>query len=111
MLTKTTKCSALVFVAALWLGGHVLAADSPQTVMTVETMSCNGCAKKRVVKVQAVAGLQKVEADVEEKTLTVTPKLQVVISPEALWEAVERGDDLPKTRTGPHGAFTSKPKS
>lgn len=111
MLTKTMKCAALVAVAALWLCGHALAADPNQTVITVEKMHCKGCAKKLTAKVQAVAGVQKVEADVETKTLTVTPKEQVVVSPKALWEAVEKGDDTPKKLTGPSGTFTGKPKS
>lgn len=111
MLTKTMKCAALVAVAALWLCGNALAADPTQTVITVEKMDCGGCAKKLATKLQAVAGVQKVEADVEAKTLTVTPKAQAVVSPKALWEAVEKGAGAPKKLTGPSGTFTGKPKS
>lgn len=111
MLTKTIKRSALFAVAALWLCGHALAADPNQTVITVEKLDCKCCAKKLATKLQAVAGVQKVEADLETKTLTVTPKAQVVVSPKALWEAVEKGADTPKKLTGPNGTFTSKPRS
>jgi len=111
MFAKTVKYVALVTVAALWLSGTVLAADPNQTVITVEKMHCDGCAKKLATKVQAVAGVQKVEADVEAKTLTVTPKAQAVVSPKALWEAVEQGKDTPKKLTGPSGTFTRKPQS
>jgi len=109
MLTKAMKSTALVAVAALLLCGHALAADPSQTVITVEKMHCKGCAKKLVGKLEKVAGVQKVEANVEAKTLTVTPKAQVVVSPKALWEAVEKSDDTPKQLTGPSGTFTSKP--
>lgn len=109
MLTKAMKCTALVAVAALWLCGHALAADPVQTVITVEKMHCKGCAKKLAAKLEKVAGVQKVEANAEAKTLTVTPKVQAVVSPKALWEAVEKGDDTPKQLTGPSGTFTTKP--
>lgn len=109
MLMKAMKCTVFVAVAALWSCGHALAADPAQTVITVEKMHCKVCAKKLVAKLEKVAGVQKVEADVEAKTLTVTPKAKAVVSPKALWETIEKGDDTPKQLTGPSGTFTSKP--
>lgn len=52
----------------------------------------------------------KVETDVKAKTLTVTPRAQVVVSPKALWEAVEKGGDAPKKLEGPNGTYTNKPQ-
>jgi hypothetical protein len=53
----------------------------------------------------------KAEADLKAKTITVTPKVGAVLSPKAVWEAIEQADEVPTKLTGPSGIFTKKPLS
>ena len=80
-----------------------------EIVIPVAGMDCGGCAKKVAAKLTAVAGVAKAEADVEAKTIKVTPKGGEVVSPKALWEAVEKAEQTPTKLEGPSGVFTKKP--
>jgi copper chaperone CopZ len=80
------------------------------TRITVPDMDCEVCAKKAVAKLTAVAGVAKVEVNVEAHTLTVTPKDKLTPSPKALWEACVAGEQEPAKLEGPGGTFTAKPK-
>jgi Cu+-exporting ATPase len=88
------------------------AADS-KTVTTIDVkgMHCPSCAKKIVTGLQKIAGVQAAQTDVEQGTLSVTPKDKQAPSPRALWEAVEQAGYTPTKLQGPSGIFTSKPKS
>jgi len=106
---KTARVFTFTLTAALAAGllGHaLLAGGTPATRLTVPTMDCPGCAKTLANQVKKVPG---VAADVESKTVTVTPQPSRVLSPRALWEAVEKARHKPSKLEGPSGTFTAKP--
>jgi Cu+-exporting ATPase len=110
MKTEVRWLMALA-VAVLLMAGHAAyAADPVPTTITIPGMHCGGCAKKVATKLVEVQGVAKAEPNVEAKTIKVTPRANVVLSPKALWEAVEKADQEPKKLEGPSGTFTSKPK-
>lgn len=101
---------ALATVYFLVSGVTAWAAE-PQTTITVGDLECLGCAKKCTTQLNAVAGVAKVEANVETKTIKVTPKSRAVLSPRAMWEAVEKAGKTPTKIQGPSGTFAAKPQS
>jgi hypothetical protein len=58
-----------------------------------------------------VKGVAKVQTNVKAKIATVTPAPETVLSPRALWEAVEIAGKEPTVLEGPTGKFTDKPQS
>jgi hypothetical protein len=56
-----------------------------------------------------VRGVKEVRVDVEKKTLFVAPQENAVLSPLAMWVAVENAKDFPVRLAGPSGTFTEKP--
>ncbi len=107
--------SGLVFCAALTLVASELYGQNPSnppayTVITLEKMHCDGCAKRIAGKLYEVAGVDKIQVDVEKKLMWVHPKAGAQPSPRGLWEAVEKGADRPLRLQGPYGVFTSKPQ-
>lgn len=109
-MMKTELRWLLALAVGLLVGGSsAFAADPAPTTITVPGMHCGGCAKKIAAKLTAVAGVAKAEADVEAKTIKVTPKVNVAVSPKALWEAVEKAEQTPSKLDGPNGVFTKKP--
>lgn len=108
---KTEVRWLLALAVGLLVGGWhaAYAADPAPTTITIPGMHCGGCAKKVAAKLTAVAGVAKAEADVEAKTIKVTPKGGAVVSPKALWEAVEKAEQTPTKLEGPSGVFTKKP--
>lgn len=86
-------------------------ADPVPTKLTVPDLDCENCAKKAIVKLEAVSGVCKVKLDIKAKLLIVTPKQGAVVSPRSLWEAVEEGDYEPTKLEGPGGSFATKPKT
>jgi copper chaperone CopZ len=91
------------------------AADKPATpdatavVLTVDGMTCAGCAKAVSKALAAVEGVEAVSVDVKAKTATVTPKAGKTPSPKDLWEAVEKAEYKPTKLAGPAGSFDKKP--
>jgi Cu+-exporting ATPase len=57
-----------------------------------------------------VPGVAKVETNIEAKMMFVTPKPAVVLSPRALWEAIEKASKVPVKLEGPSGTFAAKPQ-
>lgn len=98
-----------VCVALTLAGDQARACVEVATTISVPGMDCGGCAKKLSTALSKVAGVAKVEADIEAKTLKVTPKAQTTVSPKALWEALEKAGKAPNKLEGPGGTFTSKP--
>lgn len=103
----------LLFALAIaWASGQTAwAADVRPTVVTVKGMHCAGCAKKIAGKLTAVGGVKEVQADVPKSYFVVTPKERQVLSPKALWEAVEKAGYATVKLEGPSGTFTAKPRS
>ncbi len=110
-MMKTELRWLVALAVGLFVGGWqaAYAADPAPTTITVPGMHCGGCAKKIAAKLTAVVGVAKAEADVEAKTIKITPKANVVVSPKALWEAVEKAEQTPTKLEGPSGVFTKKP--
>ena len=102
---------ALAIVASGELHGQNPGSPPAYTVITVEKMHCDGCAKRIASKLYEVAGVEKIQVDVGKKVFWVHPKAGVQPSPRALWEAIEKGADRPTRLQGPNGAFTSKPQN
>jgi Cu+-exporting ATPase len=98
----------LAVAAAALLGSSLWASD---TTISVADLHCEGCAKKVVKGLITVQGVAKAQADVEARTVKVTPRAQAVLSPRALWEAVEKAGKEPTKLEGPSGVFTSRPQS
>jgi copper chaperone CopZ len=81
------------------------------TVITVEKMDCDSCARRIAKKLYEVNGVDKIQVDVAKKLFWVHPKTGAQPSPRALWEAIEKGADVPLRLQGPGGTFTMKPKA
>ena len=99
--------AALTVVA---LGGVLQASSPTQTTIAIADLHCMGCAKKVAAQVYQVPGVATVQANVQARTITVTPQAQAVLSPRALWEAVEKAGKQPVQLQGPSGTFTAKPQ-
>ena len=110
-MTMTRPAAAAVLTALLVLSaqGQPAPAPSPVTTISVPDMDCPNCAKGVATKVAAVPGVAKVETNVKERLVRVTPKDRVVVSPKALWLAVEAGGQDPARLEGPSGTFTKTP--
>lgn len=109
LLLSITAVCGLAFVLT------ATAADPPaisktETVITVGEM-CGGCAKKIEKKLKPMEGIDNVRFNLKAKTVTVVPKRKVILSPKALWAAMEEIGKTPKKLVGPSGTFTEKPKS
>ncbi len=87
------------------------AADPAPTTITLQELHCAGCVKKVTVKLLAVPGVAKVEADQKTATVKVAPKPDAAPSPRALWEAVENAGQIPVKLQGPGGTYTALPPS
>lgn len=106
----------VLFAAAGFLVSAQIQGQNPSTppaytVITVQKMHCAGCAKRIAGKLYEVAGVEKIQVDVEKKTLWVHPKTGTQPSPRGLWEAVEKASDQPTRLHGPYGVFIAKPQS
>lgn len=108
---RTLILAAAAALAWSGLAAGVRADDGPPraTKVVVKDMTCAGCAKTLAKALTAVGGVERVEADVTGKTVTVTPKAGAGPSPKALWEAVEKAGYTPARLDGPAGAFEKKP--
>jgi copper chaperone CopZ len=104
--------SAVFAVMAFVMTTNTARAVSPDTTrITVKKMHCAHCAKGMADHLYKVAGVAKVETNVEAKMMFVTPKPQTALSPRALWEAIEKAAQTPVKLEGPQGTFTAKPQS
>jgi copper chaperone CopZ len=104
--------SAVLALIAVWAsqvqGGG---APPPFTLISIEKMHCEGCAKRIGGKLQAVAGVKGIQYDVQKKLFWIHPQEGRQVSPRALWEAVEQAKDRPTLLEGPAGKFNAKPAS
>ncbi len=87
------------------------AAKHMLTTIHVQNMHCATCASKISRKLYAVQGVVKVTTNVQADTAVVTPQPAKLLSPRALWEAVEKAGFKPLKIEGPSGKFTAKPKA
>lgn len=84
-------------------------ADPKAVTLSVDGMTCAGCAKTVTKALSAVEGVESVAVDLKAKTATVTPKAGKSPSAKELWEAVEKADYKPTRLAGPDGTFEKKP--
>lgn len=84
-------------------------ADPKAVTLSVDGMTCAGCAKTVTKALSAVEGVESVAVDLKAKTATVTPKAGKSPSAKDLWEAVEKADYKPTRLAGPDGTFEKKP--
>ena len=101
----------LAALIGLALCGTARAVDPAATAITIPEMECKGCAAKVTTALTGIAGVAAVQTDVKNHITVVKPKPQMVLSPRALWEALEKIDKTPSKLEGPSGTFTSKPQS
>ena len=92
------------------VSAEVVGATAAKITLTVEGMSCQGCASKVNKEVSTVLGVETAKADAAKGEVAVTPKKDAKVSPKALWEAVEKAGYKPKKIETPTGSFTEKPK-
>ena len=102
-------CASLVAAVLLTLVNNLSAAQPAWTSIVVTDMHCAGCAQKIAARLYAVRGVKEVRVDMDQKTLFVVPQQNTVLSPRAMWEAVEKGKDSPIRLAGPGGTFTERP--
>lgn len=102
--------TALAAAVLLTFVGNLSAAEPSWSSIEVTKMHCAGCAKKIAARLYTVRGVKEVRVDLEKKTLFVTPQPNAALSPRAVWEAVEKADDVPIRLAGPQGTFTEKPR-
>lgn len=98
-------------LAALALTTGLRAANPVPTTITIPDMECKGCARMVTTSLLAVPGVASVQTDVKARKAVAQPKPQTVLSPRALWEALEKIDKEPSRLEGPNGTFTAKPQS
>lgn len=104
-------CIALTCAFVACLTSQTRAANpTMKTTITLEVLSCEGCAKKVATKLLEIRGVANVKTDLKTKSATVIPKAEASLSPRQLWEAVEKAGKKPIKLQGPSGTFTSKPK-
>lgn len=109
-MQKLNRWLLAVAFAAL-VGSAARAADVVPTFIKVEDMECKGCAKRVTTQLATIPGIAKIEPDVKSRFVKVTPKPQTVLSPKALWEAIEQVGKTPILLQGPSGTFNAKPQS
>ena len=86
------------------------AAEPTYTTINVEKMCCKGCAQKIASQLYVVRGVKEVRVNLDNKVVYVIPQQSKTVSPRAMWEAVEKGEDTPLQLAGPSGTFTQKPR-
>ena len=100
-------CVALMFAfSACLISQSRAATQTMKTTITLEVLSCEGCARNVAAKLLEIRGVSNVKTDLK----TVIPKAEASLSPRQLWEAVEKAGKKPIKLQGPSGTFTSKPK-
>jgi copper chaperone CopZ len=99
--------TSVVFVASMFAD----AAEPAVTTISVKGMQCAACAGHVAESLQAIAGVEKAQADAAKATAIVTAKGNATPSPRALWEAIEKAGYTPVKLVAPSGTFTTKPKS
>ena len=101
----------LLFVLPLvaLLAGAVWGADASRTVVTIDGMHCQSCAKKIDEKLRAVPGVEVAQTNAQSASALIDAQPRRTLSPRALWEAVEKAGFKPVKLSGPSGTFTAKP--
>ncbi len=89
---------ALLAAAAALVGADgslAIAAETATYEITADEMCCQGCAKKIAAQLYAAPGVMNVATDVKSRLVTVTAKPSPKLTPDRLWNAVEKGKGQP----------------
>ena len=101
--------------SSLFATRSAVAADSKESkadsVITIDGMHCEMCAKTVTKKLQGIKNVASVKIDVKAGKATVAPATRATLSAKSLWEAIEASNFTPTKLEGPSGTFTKKPKS
>lgn len=98
------------FALTMFAASAANAAEPIYTTINVEKMCCNGCAQKIASQMYVVKGVKEIRVNLDKRIVFVIPQQNKVISPRAMWEAVEKGEDKPLQLAGPSGTFNTKPR-
>jgi len=90
----------------LAVAGSLFAAD---TTITIPGLECPGCARKIASTLKPLPGVADVLTDIDSHTAIVKPRPNAVVSPRAMWEALEKIKKTPTRLAGPGGTFTERP--
>ena len=101
---------AALISATVGISSDLRAAENANTSIAIEGMHCAGCAKKVASRLKSVGGVADAQVNVETGTAAVTPKAKSMLSPRALWDAIENAGYTPTKLSGPSGTFTKKPE-
>lgn len=104
------QATLLSIALALLVTSAANAAEPAYTTINVEKMCCNGCAQKIAGQLYVVRGVKEVRVNLDKKLVYVIPQQTKTVSPRAMWEAVQKGEDNPIRLAGPSGTFTKKPQ-
>ena len=113
---KTIVASVLLsFIAALVSGSVPAIAQQPRKpdhtcVLVTKKMCCAHESVPAIKELSKVPGVARVVADHKTRSLTITPKDNVMPSPLAIWEAAERTKLGPVRLSTPNGVYNAKPK-
>ena len=111
---RTIIAAAIFFLGILlpsMNAASARAAERATITIQVEKMCCGGCAKRIAMQLYDVPGVAEVESNIATRTVTVRPEARKAPSPKAIWEAIERGKDVPLKLVSPQGTFMKKPRS
>ncbi len=111
MFRNRVRTVLLMLIAAAAVESRLALGADPAALTTIQVrdMCCNGCARTIAARLYEVRGVTTVQCDVKKRIVYVTPQRGAVLSPLALWQAVEKAPDQPLRLAGPSGMFTSKP--
>jgi copper chaperone CopZ len=113
LLSEGVKRLALVLLSftagVIWMARPAVAADTVTYEITADEMCCAGCAKKVAAQLYTAPGVSNVNANVAERTVTVTAKPSPKLTVEKLWSAVEKGKGKPSKLISPEATYALTP--
>ena len=110
LLTCVVLALAACSSSPAWASDDAAGPVTNKTIITLQVLTCESCAKKVAAQLSEVRGVNSVQMDVKSKTATVVPSRNATLSPRQLWEAIEKAGKTPVKLAGPSGTFISKPK-
>lgn len=109
-MLNLAKCTKAIVVLISMCSTVAALGAAPQATTISCNRLCPTCGQKIATTLRAMPGVVDAQVQVEAKALVIIAQPQVVLSPRALWETVERGGEQPLRLSGPSGTFTEKPQ-